>query len=184
MTLASSQNDASEAPSTRRSDDLQLIGSQAHRMIGELLLAGHRRPNVLLLRRHVAQHGLLSMYSGAPKQAAKQMLLSAASSYFRFFVPDDSWSFAGLEVSLAACRADLVWSGAEGVVIDEIKTGRLAARFERDALTQQVERLLAAGDAEYGDRLVGVRALVLAAPATSFWARPDGRTEPLDWELR
>lgn len=184
MTLASNQHAASEAPSSRRTDDLQQIGSQAHRMIGELLLAGHRRPNVLLLRRHAVQHGLLSIYSGAPKQAAKQLLLSAASSYFRFFVPDHSWLFGGVEVSLAGCRADLVWSGAEGVVIDEIKTGRLAARFEQEALTQQVERLLAAGVMEYGERLIGVRALVLAAPATSFWARPDGRTEPLDGEMR
>lgn len=160
------------------------LGAAAHRLIAELLDANIRRPNVVVLRRHVATHPAVTRLAQAHRQPAKQILLSSLASYFRFFVPDEHWALVGSEVVIGGNRADLVWSDGERVLIDELKAGRIADRFERASLRAQVIRLQEAALIECGSTLLAVRALVLAAPASSYTLFAAGETAPLEWERR
>ncbi len=162
--------------------DGRTIGTMVHRLLGDVFATGRRSISPLELRLHVANHPLVTGTDAPYRQVAKQRLLAAAAIYLRFFAPDDDWGFAGAEMTLGRRRADFVWHRDDQVMIDELKTGTVAGRLERDSLQRQVADLLKAGVAKYGTHFVGVRAIVLASPRSSYIARPDGSVEALERE--
>lgn len=171
---------SSSAPAPAALDGRR-IGVLAHQIVAELVAAGHRRPTPRQVMAAVAEHEItrnVAVY----RQAAHQQLGTACSLYFRLFMPDEEWRFAGCEVSAPRTRFDLVWEDSEGrVLVDELKFGRLAAS-ERRVFEDQLQRQLTAGSVVYADKFAGVRALLFSAPRQSFWAQPDGGHLPLQWE--
>jgi len=164
--------------------DGRTMGVEVHRLLGDLFRKGVRRPSPVELRRFVANHPLVNRPEISYRQTARQRLLIPTAIYLRLFAPSDEWEFVGAEVKLGRRRADLVWQSAQGILIDEVKAGAAAARFERDALAEQVKSLVQHGTDAYGDAFLGVRAIVLASPRTSYLARPDGSSRPIVWEVR
>jgi hypothetical protein len=161
--------------------DGRTMGREVHRLIADLVSAGIRRPTPRQLRAHVAGHPLVSDARIVYRQAAKQRLLVATALYFRFFVPPTAWRLLGTEVTLGNSRLDLVWRNGEEVIADEIKSGRVVDRFERDQLEQQIDRALANAIDRYGDAFAGLRVLFLTAPTKSFVLRGDGNREQFVW---
>lgn len=78
-------------------------------------------------------------------------------------------------------RPMVVWRSAEGVIVDELKTGRSATRREIAAVREQAARETRAGAMVFGDAFLGVRLVSLGAPRTSFFTDRDGRCAPLIW---
>ena len=77
-------------------------------------------------------------------------------------------------------RYDLVWRLPDGRVwADEIKTGRPPGVLE--GLEEQVNTQVAAGVQEWGPTFLGVRVVLLAAPAQSYYVFPDGEREPVQF---
>jgi hypothetical protein len=162
--------------------DGRAAGSAVHHVIGALLGDGIRHPSPLELRRYVAADPSVNRSAVVYRQAAKQRLLTAAAVYFRLFAPAGTWELLGVEAAYGRNRADLVWrTSGGGVVIDEIKSGVALDRFENERLEQQVARLLTGGAATHGEPFGGVRVVLLATPARSYLARPDGCREPAEW---
>lgn len=144
------------------------IGQAAHQVIARLLREGVREPSPEVLFRAVASHPVCQ---NAPvyRQAARQRLTAAVAVYFRFLLPDAGWGLVGDEVQLEGARLDLLWEHRSGRVrADELKAGRAVQAVEAQSLAAQLARQLEAGAAAYGERFVGVRVLVLAAPSHSF----------------
>ena len=77
---------------------------------------------------------------------------------------------------------DLVFEHSDGRVgADELKTEHINDADSYRALDDQLDRELEAGSNQWSGRFVGVRAVLLAAPRTSFLHTRDGRTS-LDQE--
>jgi hypothetical protein len=161
--------------------DGRTMGRHVHRLIAGLVSAGVRQPSPRQLRAHVAGHPLLSDTRIIYRQAAKQRLLVATALYFRFFALPTTWSLLGTEVTVGNSRLDLVWRNGEELIADEIKSGRIVDRFERDRLELQIERALANANEHYGHAFSGLRVLILAAPTKSFLLRSDGTRESFAW---
>jgi len=161
--------------------DGRTMGREVHRLIADLVSAGIRQPTPRQLRAHVAGHPLVSDPRIIYRQAAKQRLLVATALYFRFFAPPAPWRLLGTEVTMGNSRLDLVWGHGQEVIADEIKSGRIVDRFERDQLELQIDRALANANDRYGDAFTGLRVLMLAAPTKSFVLRSDGNREPFAW---
>lgn len=159
-------------------------GRAVHDLIGELL-ATTRAPSPERIAAIVAAHGLLRDRPVIHRQAIKQSLETAIAAYFARFAPCELWDFVGASVRLASCEFDLIWRDSRNgqLLADELKTGLFGLRFVERNLERQVERQLRAGASACGDRFAGVRAIVLGEPWRSFLARPDGRREPLQWEV-
>jgi hypothetical protein len=157
------------------------MGREVHRLIADLVAAGVRQPTPRQLRAHIAGHPLVSDSRVVYRQAAKQRLLVATALYFRFFEPPAAWRLLGSEVAMGSSRLDLVWGDGEDVIADEIKSGKIVARFEHEHLEQQIEHALANANERYGDAFTGLRVLLLASPTTSFLLRSDGSREPFAW---
>jgi hypothetical protein len=158
------------------------VGTLTHRLIAEALAhaaAGHGDPRALVLPRSQALAAAANI--GHRTRACRIAVAAGAAIYLeRFLLPDD-WAFDGAEIDLApGVRADVVWSGPTGVVIDELKTadGRVAGRVSA-ARDDQVMRLLEAGTSAYGDRLLGVRLIFLGAAGHSLLHRVGGPAVPL-----
>jgi len=112
-----------------------------------------------------------------------QQLIVTAAIYFRLFAPQESWRLAGRELACQGCRFDLVFQSQDAEVFtEEIKTGRLDYRLERQSLDEQVARELAAGKKEWDERFLGVRTVVLGAPRKSLFFDPKGHTSPVRWD--
>lgn len=162
--------------------DPTTAGRRVHGAVGRLLEAGVRAPGSLeviaLARDIVCEPGLAVVR----RQAAIQRLATCTAAYFRLFVLDETWAYIGAEIGAGRCRFDFVFEGVDAsIVADELKSGKVADRGERRLFDEQITRQLDAGAAKWGDRFLGIRALLLAAPRASFLARPDGGREPLEW---
>ena len=150
-----------------------IVGTLTHRLIAEALeyaAAGLGDPREIVLPRSQALATAAKI--GHRTRACRISTAAGAAIYLERFRLRDGWTFDGAEVDLPGARADAVWSSPAGVVIDEIKTadGRVAGRSST-ARTDQVMRLLDAGTAAYGDRLVGVRLIFLGAAGYSVLHR-------------
>jgi len=154
------------------------LGVSVHALVGECLHDGLRHPSPVELLTRAGRHALTVDSRNVHRQAAKQALLTTAAVYFRWFTPPDEWEFLGTEVKAGGCRFDLVWQTAGQVVVDEIKSGAMAVPG-RGGFEPQVARLIKGGATKYGDAFVGVRVIILAAPALSYLARPGGDREAL-----
>ncbi len=163
--------------------DGRTMGVAVHRLLGDLFASrGTGDVSPTELRRFVATHPLVVSPKIVYRQTAKQRLLVPTAIYLRLFSPGADWKFVGAEITVGRRRADLVWQREGSVMIDELKTGKLADHLQHESLKQQVTDLVAASRDTYGDRLVGVRAIVLASPRASYMVRPDGSVEALQWE--
>ena len=160
--------------------DGRRCGQLAHVMIAELLRDGVRGVDFELVASRVARHALLErplVY----RAAAQAELVTSVCAWFRWFVLDRTWAFVGAEVAAPGCRFDLVFDhGRLGVLVDELKTGRLSGIGEGDA-SGQLARLLAGARSRYGARFYALRVLQLSAASRSFVIYADGRREALAW---
>jgi hypothetical protein len=151
-----------------------IVGTLTHRLIAEALghgAAGLGDPRAIVLPR--SQALATAAQVGHRTRACRISIAVGAAIYLERFRLPAGWKFDGAEVDLApGARADVVWSSPAGVVIDEIKTadGRVAGRSST-ARADQVRRLLDAGTAAFGDRLVGVRLIFLGAAGHSMLHR-------------
>jgi hypothetical protein len=161
--------------------DGRKAGERVHLTVARLLERGIRQPTpievIALARDSVAEPGMPVTY----RQAAIQRLATATASYFRLFSLDKTWSYLGSEIKAARCRYDLVFESVNGeIVVDELKEGRVADRVDLKLADVQVARQLAAGAAKWGKDFVGIRAIFLGAPRSSYLAWPGGQREPLN----
>ncbi len=154
--------------------DGRRLGSLAHTLIAECLRDGVRQPSHRELIERAGRHALANDRRTVYRQAAKQALLTTASIYFRWFAPPSEWALIGAEVSARGCRFDLVWQVDAQVIADELKTGSWVNADDDQALLVQVDRLVRAGVAKYGDSFRGVRVILLGAPQRSYLALPLG----------
>lgn len=160
--------------------DETAIGQCIHAVVGELLAEGVWTPSPEKLLSAVAVNPLLRESVAAYRQAAKQRVLSAASLYFRLFLPAAEWRHDGSELRAGARRLDLIWRHPAGeVMADEVKSGRAVSLDARRALESQVAAQVAVGVERFGAEFVGVRAVLLAAPRRSYLLRADGTSENL-----
>jgi len=162
--------------------DGRRAGERVHLAVARLLEQGVRKPSafqvVSLARDMVVAPGLAVIY----RQTAIQRLATCTASYFRLFALDETWTYIGAEIAAGRCRFDFLFEHEDGQVLaDELKAGRVADRGGRRLFDEQVARQLKAGAAKWGERFLGVRVLLLAAPRASFLARPDGERQPLEW---
>lgn len=155
------------------------IGEGIERVCAALLRADQTDPSPEDILSFAARDPLLSL-PHVYRLAARQKLVTGITIYFQVLAPDPSvWRFAGNQVPLARKRADLLFEGENGdLLLDEIKAGVVTG--PRDpGLNQQIEDLLQAGRGIYGDRLQGVRAILLSAPFQSFLLTPTGERRQL-----
>ena len=160
--------------------DRRRVGALTHALIAGLLAHGHRAPSPACISAAAAALPGLAEIAKF-RLAVRQRALTGAAIYFRLFVPDREWAFEGAEVPGPNARFDFVWRSADGVIVDELKTGRVATRREIKAVHEQSAREMHAGSAVFGDAFLGVRVLSLAAPRTSFFTGRDGRATPVQW---
>jgi len=140
-----------------------------------LLLAGTRSLEPEAIFSFVARHPQVLVEPQGSRHSLKQRLITSVATYFRFFLPEESWSVAGCELRCGACRFDVVWNAPTGeIMVDEIKASRLQTRPERLAVEEQLERELAAGFGEWGSRFAGIRLIWLGAPLHSVLVHPNG----------
>lgn len=175
---------ASSTPTSDRETEVKAVngkrrGIACHQVIASL--ADQRPPSPLTLSR-AARRAADELTRATYRQAVYQQLVTAAAVYYRLFGLPPSWSLTSLERPLTADtgRVDLVWSSPEGVLIDEIKSGFVSSRETRHELDEQVARYHRAGGVEFGDRFIGVRAIILTAPRRSFLEPRDGSRQRLD----
>lgn len=157
------------------------VGTLTHRLIGEALAyrrAGRGDPREIVLAR--SQTLATAAGLGHRTRACRIAVAAGAAIYLERLMLPPAWTFDGAELRIAGeVRADIVWSGRPGIVIDEIKSAdaRVAGRISA-ARDDQVGRLLEAGTLTYGDRLVGIRLIFLGAVGHSLLyrvGRPVGR---------
>jgi hypothetical protein len=156
----------------------QRLGVSVHVLVGECLQDGLRHPSPAELIARAGRHAVTVDSRAVHRQAAKQAVVTTAAIYFRWFTPPEAWEFIGTEVKAHGCRFDLVWQAAGLIVVDEIKSGA-AAVPGRDGFEPQVAGLVRGGETKYEDAFVGVRVILLAAPALSYLASPGGGRKPL-----
>jgi len=160
--------------------DKKRVGALAHALIAGLLADGERAPSPALISAWAARlPGLAEV--GSYRLAVRQRVLTSAAVYFRLFMPTGEWAFEGAELRGPSARFDLVWRSADGVIVDELKTGRAATRRDIAAMREQVARESLAGAAVFGEDFLGVRVVSLGAPRTSFFADRAGQSSPLEW---
>jgi hypothetical protein len=163
--------------------DSSTLGVAVHQVLASLFECGDLTASPIELRRLIGCHPALASATAVLRQAAKQRLLTASSVYLRLFAPAADWLFVGAEVSLGHRRADLVWWTPGGIVVDELKAGATGARYERGDLDDQIDGLLAGAREAFGDEVRGVRAIVLAAPMSSYELMSDGSRRPFIWGI-
>lgn len=181
--------DANSARARRRDDedavapghvDKARVGAFAHALIAGLLAGGQRDPSPERIASASARlPGLADV--GSYRVAVRQRTTTSAALYFRLFVPGDEWTFEGAELRGLSARFDLVWRSPAGVVVDELKSGRGATRRALAELREQTARETRAGASMFGEQFLGVRAVILGAPRTSFFADRDGGCATLEW---
>lgn len=160
--------------------DRRRAGVLAHALIAALLSEGERAPSPTRISASAARlPGLADVRSY--RMAVQQRVVTAAAVYFRLFMPAVGWTFDGSELRGPSARFDLVWRSADGMFVDEVKSGRVATRRDLAAVREQAGRETQAGAAAFGERFLGVRVVSLGAPRTSFFADRDGRCTPLAW---
>ena len=160
--------------------DKKRVGELAHALIAGLLADGERAPEAARISAAAARlPGLADV--GSYRLAVRQRVLTSAAVYFRLFAPPAEWVFEGSELRGPRAQFDLVWRSAEGVIVDELKTGRSATRREIAAVREQAARETLAGSMVFGEAFLGVRLVSLGAPRTSFFTHRDGRCVPLTW---
>jgi hypothetical protein len=152
------------------------LGLLLHQLIGRLLADGVRAPDPLELATVVAHYVARDdAVQSRPtyRQSQRQRLHLGARLYLRAFLPDETHTFIGSEVSAGTCSLDLLWRDAEGQYwADELKTGRTEPDSQQ--LHEQLGRQLAAGRRKWGAKFLGVRVCLFASPAESFFADVDG----------
>lgn len=177
------QSICTQGPPARRQSgpfNPSVLGRAAHEVIAELAAGGLRHACWENIAAAVAAHPVCQQPT-VRRQAARQWLCSVVSLYFRLFVPLEGWNLVGSEVLAPGCRFDLVWrSRFQGSVIaDELKSGKAPDFIGGSRLEEQLARQLRGGSEQYGEHFTGVRVLVLAAPARSFVALPNGDRMPV-----
>lgn len=153
------------------------VGVLCHRAIGQLLADGRRAPQLSDITD--AANPLLAVYHGPTRQAARVQVISAVGMYFRHFLPPAPWKLEDVEVSVPGARLDLLFGHPCGARFsDEVKTGRVGQAIDQARLGQQVERAWRGARRTYGECFVGVRALILGHPFSSFGFAPEGGSLP------
>ena len=139
-----------------------LMGVLIHAGIAELVRSGRPTWGPGCLRRiEEISTGLLRTRMPGAHRADQVRLMTAMASYVRCLLPPEPWVPGAAEAPLGTGRADVVWRRSDGVLVDEIKSGRLAPRMARtDA---QVRRYLEAGIQRWGNGWWGS---VWSPPAT------------------
>jgi len=154
-------------------------GTATHQVVAGLLAAGARTPDIRQIVRAVNEHPA-SARATTYKQAAKQRLVTGAACYFRFFAPPADWKLVSAEAVVGRVRLDLLFETPDGLRADELKTGKITGRADRDAFSEQVHAQVLAG-VEHLDGFLGVRACLLAAPRRSYVMTAAGEIEALSW---
>lgn len=157
------------------------VGRMAHIVIGSVIESGIENPSARALLKAVNALDLDAVPTMHPYAIAQQLVVSAAL-YLRLFKPSDDWRLIAREYQAGKRRFDLVYENPAGeIFVDEIKSGRLDDRLEKQQLKAQVAEELKAGQAEWGERFLGVRTVILGAPRRSAMHRVGGEVERLQW---
>lgn len=155
--------------------DASALGVATHRLIALSLAAGLRTPDRAFLDRALSALATLDL-PHVYGLAARQRVLCAVGRYLLRFVPGDAWTLCGVEVPLRRSRLDLLFLHVSGTVgAHEIKSGAFAAIDDRERVLREVEIQATDGREAYGAAFLGVRACLLAAPASSSrFITPEG----------
>jgi len=164
---------------TRSADDPAQRGVGAHQLVAAMLTAGVRNPTPEELFEWVGRYATAQFPRPTHRLAARQRLLGPVAVYFADFGPRPRWKLIGAEVSIGRSRVDLLWKDGARLFADELKTGPAAVDLAAAQVDEQALRQARAGAKRYGANFAGVRVVLLAAPARSFWMRPDGSHQPL-----
>lgn len=160
-------------------------GQAIHELIAALLEEA-RVPTPAMIRAAVAEHSLLEGLPVTNRQAVKQHLTTAVALYFRRFLPCGLWDFVGHNIRVEQTEFDLLWQDSRdgNLLADELKTSIHGIVFGASQLEARLVRQVDAGEVAWGPRFRGIRAIVLADPARSFFVdtRSSGRST-LQWEL-
>jgi hypothetical protein len=177
MTTTWLSEEKRRAAQCERCEDGRYMALSIHRLIQDLLGAGHRNPTPDVLIEYAGRHPS-NQLATTYRRMATVRLLTGGAQYFRHFVPSASWQLSGVEVRGRKVRFDLVWEGPQGIICDEMKVGTSAAALDYALVQEQVERQVRAGTVKWGGRFRGVRACLLAEPAHSFLLTPTGARLP------
>jgi hypothetical protein len=145
------------------------VGVRIHRVIAMVAADRTWTSNAALIDRIVgATNAVMREYPMPMRhRAASRKAMTYACVYFREFVPPEGWELVAVEAALGSSRLDLVWAGPEGVLADEVKASGYGDPLMGAATRAQLDRHLANCEERYGERLIGVRLLALAAPRHS-----------------
>lgn len=147
-----------------------VVGQRVHRAIEIALETGKkdRRSLDRVVRRFGGGDG-----RAARLMSPRQLVVTLAGVYLSRLALLDPWAVFGSEVSIGACRFDVVWRHNSGsVLVDEIKTG--SATIEMPEVRSQLERYRLAGVAEWGELFAGVRLCPLRSPSAAAVLVADG----------
>jgi hypothetical protein len=156
------------------------VGQARHRLIQEMVSAGHRNPSSELIKDFVFGHEYVTSCRDLTSTLIARRLLAVPTAiYFARHQPGRDWDVLGVEVPCGASAFDIVWQLPDDrVLVDELKTEEmtLAARL---AVADQVSRFISYGAELWPGRFAGVRLCVLFEPWRSMLYRPDGTCESL-----
>lgn len=158
------------------------VSSRVHTLVG-YFARRNRWPDpedILAATRPLLQAAPL----GKTWRSGRRRVAMATATYLTRLAPPADWTFLGAEQRLVrggrASRLDLVWaSPAEEVLVHELKvTTDPWPALPADTL-EQVVRYSETSLDSFGERFVGVSAVHILHPTSSFHLHPDGTLERL-----
>jgi hypothetical protein len=149
------------------------LGQMAHAAIAACLLQAQRTG----VEPSADQAVIATVLKGDPlrhdRRRGELLLRGIVRSYLESFRPRHPWRLEGVERRLAHGRVDLLFCNGETgqILVDELKSARgRQGSVDLDDLAQIV-RYLSQLEIEFGDRLLGVRLIMLSPPARAYLFR-------------
>ena len=158
------------------------VGTVTHAVIGYLADEARALDQYEVADRVIAVAGRMVVNRVASRRRAVWFEAAGhASLYLRCLVPPQPWALIGVEHPAGTGPVDLAWEHPLlGVMYEEIKTtGHGGVTDPGPEIVEQCLRYARAGQAEHGDRFVGVRLVVIGGLQASRLVTPDGRSLPL-----
>jgi hypothetical protein len=149
------------------------LGQMAHAAIAACLLQAQRMGFEPTADQAVIATVLKADPLRHDRRRGELPLRGIVRSYLEDFRPRHPWRLEGVERRLAHGRIDLLFCNGETgqIVVDELKSARgRHGSIDPDDLAQIV-RYLSQLETEFGDRLLGVRLIMLSPPAQAYLFR-------------
>lgn len=137
------------------------VGVRVHQVIAALMASGEPVSGTTVLRA-VRDLWAARPTGGTVASSARVRCSTSVGVYVARLAPQ-GWDLVGVEETVGAGVADLIWSRGGRFVIDEVKSGPVTVADTRVAA--QLLRLAAGGAARWGDAFAGVRLAAIASPS-------------------